>query len=646
MDHTQPPSDSRADAPGEHPRVPLPADIVLPGLQRTIQVNHCRMPACANFGVPARTERGRPGPSADRDEHYKLHSTAKGRIPAVRCKVCLDNPPVKSNAAIAAEVQRVADESGVWHLEEKTACRNPDCENHQHTIAAHPKEYWKRGKPKSGQGHYHQCKRCGRITLVSDPVRLHDRNRSHAVDVLGRIANKSPVRGSVRGARLNSMQDYYPIVDFLHRRCRAYSGAVDRALIDGRLKLPEDINLQSDAQVYRLNWVSRLDRRNVELSSYCTLDADTQFVLGMHTNFDGRVDPFAINAESVRIGDLDRPEAFRRHAQYWLAGDELRGGRSMARRGNEKARISLLRQIERLYSDAASREDVENIELQGMNDNYVTPQLSKGLQVHMPYTAYGHWFLLHRILAGAGVQFVQANMDIDSMGRAAFLCAFLDEVKSGTAHAFYVKYTKYQTIDERREILADSRDELAAFRAGQPDGHEIDRHEVARRMMKVRLQARTKHGKWDDEWVEHPLATLNEPHKAMSWLTPDVGLDTDRIADMFLRSGLSRIDNVFLKTRRLFNALERPVGTSSGHNTVWHGYAPYNPAMLEKYVTIFRAVNNFVFVGDDGRTPAMRLGFARAPMQFEDILWPGAAVPRPKRQRRKGKSPIATPQRR
>ena len=33
--------------------------------------------------------------------------------------------------------------------------------------------------------------------------------------------------------------------------------------------------------------------------------------------------------------------------------------------------------------------------------------------------------------------------------------------------------------------------------------------------------------------------------------------------------------------------------------------------MLEKYLTIFRSMNNFVFVGDDGKTPAMRLGFAR-----------------------------------
>ena len=57
---------------------------------------------------------------------------------------------------------------------------------------------------------------------------------------------------------------------------------------------------------------------------------------------------------------------------------------------------------------------------------------------------------------------------------------------------------------------------------------------------------------------------------------------------MFLRSGREVIDNVLIKTRRMFNALKRPVGTSRGRNTVLYGYAPYNPAMLEKYVTIFR----------------------------------------------------------
>ena len=232
------------------PRVPLPATIKLPGIERTIQVNHCKMPNCSNFGIPARTRRAKPGPSRGRDPYYKVHSTKAGTVPSVRCKACKDNPPVKSNACIAQEVERLTEESGIWSLLESTSCGNTECGNHGRPIAFHPDEYRKRGKPPSGTGHYYQCKDCGRRTLVSDPIRLHDNNRRYAVDVLGRIANKAPVRGSYRGAKLKSPQAYYDIVKFLHRRCRNYSGSVDRALIDGRLRLPADLNVQSDAQVY------------------------------------------------------------------------------------------------------------------------------------------------------------------------------------------------------------------------------------------------------------------------------------------------------------------------------------------------------------------------------------------------------------
>ena len=160
---------------------------------------------------------------------------------------------------------------------------------------------------------------------------------------------------------------------------------------------------------------------------------------------------------------------------------------------------------------------------------------------------------------------------------------------------------------------------------------------MARRMMRASIEAAQSRGKWRDQWVDHPLPTMNEPRKAVCWLTARDSMGEGRKADMHLRAGLARVDNVFQMTRRLFNAFERPVGTSSSHNAVWHGYAPYNPAMVQKYLTIFRAVNNWVHVSDkDGKTPAMRLGFARKPLAYEDILWPGQRVPRPKRSRRKG----------
>ena len=122
----------------------------------------------------------------------------------------------------------------------------------------------------------------------------------------------------------------------------------------------------------------------------------------------------------------------------------------------------------------------------------------------------------------------------------------------------------------------------------------------------------------------------------MSWLTPDQGIDKELKLDLYLRASLSTIDNIFQMTRRFVNTFERPLGTSSGQNTVWHGYAPYNPALVEKYQVIFRVVNNFLTVGKDGATPAMRLGFVKEPLSYADILWLGQTIPKPKRTRRNG----------
>ena len=72
------------------------------------------------------------------------------------------------------------------------------------------------------------------------------------------------------------------------------------------------------------------------------------------------------------------------------------------------------------------------------------------------------------MLTGAGVERLQVNMDIDSMARAAFLCAFVEEVKRGRADGFFVRYTKFQTVDERRRILAEANAERARVRKTLP----------------------------------------------------------------------------------------------------------------------------------------------------------------------------------
>ena len=192
------------------------------------------------------------------------------------------------------------------------------------------------------------------------------------------------------------------------------------------------------------------------------------------------------------------------------------------------------------------------------------------------------------------------------------------------------------TVDERRQIKIDSRKQRDVFRRTLPEELRGDTQVVSRAMMQAQFDDGTVYGKWRDVWYKHPLPTMNEPNKAVCALTPLEGVPDDHKADLFLRAGLGRIDNIFQITRRLFNAFERPIGPTSGFKAMWHGYAPYNPAMVQTYLTTCRAVNNFMVVGEDDQTPAMRLGIVRKPLDYEDVLWPGQRVPHPKRSRRKG----------
>ena len=597
--------------------------------ESTIQVNHCRNPACGNYGAAPRTMPGKTGPGAGRDPNYKLHSTSGGLSPALLCKSCGESPPIKSNAGIAEEIERLVDLDGLWTAEEKTGCKNADCDNFGRAVACHPGEYIKVGFSPSG-GRCYECRRCRRRVIASTALRAHKATQERAADVLSRMANKSPIRGILRGAGLNSPDAYYRTLAFIHARCRAFSARIDRALTDGRLQLPESMTIESDVQSYIINWTSRMDRRNGEIMAACSVDSDSRFILGMHPNFDTGADAFAINTEAARSGDMSAKEPYRKYARYWLAGDDLRAGRSKNFQTRD-IRGGLAAEIEALYAGAASRDDVEDIELEHMNTKYRTPYLKNGLLVHMPYTTYAHWRLLKRLLTGSGVRRTQMHFDISSTTRAAFLCAFMEEVKEGRAHAFYVKYDKNFTVDERRAAVANSRSVRSAERKKLPPE---ERRHVDLILMKRNLEHGHRYGQWDDEWFEHPHPSMNEPHKAMCWLTPDASLDEDKVAEMFLAARLARVDNAFQLSRRLFQAFERPLGMVSGPSSLWYGYQPYNPAMIEKYLGIFRAVNNFIQVGTDGKTPAMRIGFADRPLRYAELIRPEEKTSRRRRTRK------------
>jgi len=68
-----------------------------------VQINFCKNPKCANFGVPASHEKQPKGPGAKargRDTYViasDSYSNIRPGTPVIVCQKCVGSPPIKSN---------------------------------------------------------------------------------------------------------------------------------------------------------------------------------------------------------------------------------------------------------------------------------------------------------------------------------------------------------------------------------------------------------------------------------------------------------------------------------------------------------------------------------------------------------------------
>jgi hypothetical protein len=178
--------------------------------------------------------------------------------------------------------------------------------------------------------------------------------------------------------------------------------------------------------------------------------------------------------------------------------------------------------------------------------------------------------------------------------------------------------------DRRDQLVAASTAELEAhkLRVGRP---EMTDWRAAVELIEIELTKMLQVTP-RDRWIRHPNGTGGEPMKAVCWLTDREGVSVSvrQTAIVFARASLHTVDRYFMLLRRKVSALERPIQTASNEGRVWHGYAPYNPELLQKLLDIYRCFYNFVHIPRkslDKRTPAMRLGLARGPVRVSDILY-------------------------
>lgn len=577
-----------AEDPSDKLRIPPEAD--------GIQVNFCKNPACSNFGVraPEAAKRGVRGP-------YAKVSAGAG-MPMLRCNACGEHFPIKSNAGIAEELDRMKAASS---SRDEPACPVENCSNHEIPVSAGKAHYSSFGKTDIGSPRW-KCKACGKT--FSEPKRaLHRQRDSHKnKTILQLLLNKMPLRRICEVADIHP-ETLYGRIAFFHRQALAF--AAER---EAKLKtLPiERLYLGVDRQDYSINWTRREDRRNIVLSAVASADNATRYVFGMHLNFDEGLDSAAVEADAHAAGDLAVAAPYRKHARLWLKTDY---DASVARSARKAAAASLAGGIANAYSAAQARSDIESPEAFTKEEKLP----GQGMQVHGEYTLYAHFLYLKSMMGN--VEKWRFFLDQDSPMRAACLAAFKDEIKDRKADAFFVRINKDLTVDQKRARKGQAAKEFKKLAAQYPG---LKQEKIVLAMIQERLANMAPMGKWNDRWLFHPLPDMGEPEKAIAYLTDFGDYPPDHMAWLYNKASLQAADSYFMQIRRRLMALERPVGSQGNAGRVWNGYAPYNPAMVQKALDIFRVAHNFVLASEkDKQTPAMRLGLAKAPLDYEDIIY-------------------------
>ncbi len=599
-----------APAPSSPSKVPETALVQLPdGSTLTIQVNFCKNVRCANFGVPPSLAKGKhrskilPVPG----DAYILSGAGGSKTYQsklkLKCGLCGETPPVKSNEGLAQDIARIAEYSAA---PKPVSCPDISCANHGQPFARTRYLSW--GKNSQGSKRW-KCRICNKT--FAEQVRTTTRQRKPEKNVLiyNLFVNKSPIKRICEVAEV-SPKTFYDKFEFIHRRSLLFASKFDRLLPTLAL---DRLYIAVDRQDYVINWAKRKDRRNETLSGLGSADLTSGFVFGMHLNFDSRLDSVGIEADAVAIGDAAKEPPLRKYSWLLLQADYDVNTADAARRRNAKGHpLTLAADIAATYAEAYGREDVE--EATTLSKEQKLP--NKGMQVRLDYTLYAHFFWLKALLKNVGK--VRFYMDQESGIRAACLSAFAPEIQAGRCDAFYARLGKELTVDQKRRVKQEANIRFDEYCDAFPG---LAAAEVKVEMMKEEMRRAASYGAWSDRWVVHPWPDSAEPEKALCYLTDRGDLDEDHLARLFLKGSLHSIDRFFMLLRRRVSLLERSVSTASKAGRTWYGYSPYDPANVQKALDIFRTFYNFCLVGKDGKTPAMRLGLAERPYTARDILF-------------------------
>lgn len=588
------------DFPGGNPRVPPPYE--------GIQVNFCKNVECGHFGRPASPERQPRGPGArERENDGYILGSKDGYRTRLICKACSQYSILKSNLGVAEELRRLS-----AYLQPSApsplCCPNPDCQNYGQEAGAHPKAYSPHGHSTGGAMRY-RCKVCNHTFSRNNRPAARQRLTHKNKAIFKELVNLTPFKRLCELVEI-APSTLYRKIDFLHAQAMAFCAHREGQLATMPIRR---LYIASDRQEFTLNWTNTRDKRNVILKAIASVDMETGYVFGMHTNFDPEADQKEVARESSELGDNERSMPFRRHARLWLASDHARMARARDHSDEPIQEGALLRNIAEKYAEVLERNEIEASD----DPEPHTTLPSKGMQVHEEYTLYGHFYFLKHLLGN--VEKVSFYLDQDSGIRAACFAAYREEILAGRCDAFYVRINKSLTVHQKQRLLRGSQRDLEEAQAAYP--YLSDTSVRLLRIMTEMKRLETI-GRWNDRWLTYPFPDMSEPEKAVCYLTNRGDYGESHLAQLYLKASLHAVDSYFNQVRTRLSPLQRAVHSPSSARRTWYGKQPYDPRMVQKLLDLLRLFHNYCLKSKkDKMTPAMRLGLARAPIDLDEVIY-------------------------
>ncbi|ANL37438.1 hypothetical protein [Rhizobium phaseoli] len=567
----------------EQLRLPLPF--------QGVNVNFCKNPHCPNFGVEAETERRRRGrPRADSNDRssYKVSGTSDEAI--LVCRTCGITSVVKSNKAVWEEFDRHLQALAVPHGHR---CRNQTCSNHTKPLDSHPGEYYRHGMNASGEPRF-RCRAC-RTTFSASKGHTRQRTSHENKTVFQLLVAKVAIAKIAQVTGLN-IKTVYDKIDFIYGQCVKFVADRERRLPTMDLG---DMRLCTDMQDYMVNWPTKALRKTIQFRAIATSCLNTGYVLACHPQLDLRFTTVEVQKLVDECDDLLKRPAFREYARLWNFEDYA-------------SALSLPSNVFRPV-----REDQESPE--HMTDDRQLPE--QGAMVHIDYLAIGHFRYLRHLLGRA--ERVTFSLDADPGLPTAVLASWVDKAMVKKLDVAVMSFDKNCTIDEKNDSVVKSNKLKAQAEEAYPFIHPflawLTYFLLMSGLGQMSGPQRSEHLR--TVGVDYPYINKSEPGKRVRLYTDD-GMRTGlMIARVLHDVSLHQVDRFFMQIRRSIAGLERAPSYPRRASRKWYLYGFYSPDMVEKCLVIFRTYFNFIAKGKDGKTPAMRIGLAKGPVRFEDVLY-------------------------